>query len=80
MPAFDVDATRTVRAHITRRYVDASQLDVRVMHGVLYIRGEMTHLRTHPEIDLEHEKEVISHSVRGCSGIREVIWEAALRP
>lgn len=80
MPAFDPEATRSVRAAITRRYVDASQMDVRVMHGVVYVRGEMTHLRTHPEISLEHEKEVISHSLLGHNGIREVIWEASLRP
>ena len=80
MPAIDADATRAVRAQITRRYVDASRLDVRVMHGVVYLRGELTHLRSHPEISLDHEKEVISHSLRGRNGIREVIWEAILRP
>ena len=79
MPAIDVDATRAVRAQITRRYVDASQLDVRVMHGVVYLRGELGHLQSHPEISLEHEKEVIAHSLRGRNGIREVIWEAVLR-
>jgi hypothetical protein len=79
MPAIDIQATRTVRAHITRRYVDSSQLEVLVMHGVVYLRGEMTHLRSHPEINLEHEKEVIAHALRGCNGIREVIWEAKLR-
>ncbi len=80
MPVIDVDATRAVRAQITRRYVDSTQLDVRVMHGVVYLRGELTHLRSHPEISLEHEKEVIAHTLRGCNGIREVIWEAILRP
>ena len=80
MPAIDVDATRAVRAQITRRYVDSTQLDVRVMHGVVYLRGELRLLKSHPDISLEHEKEVIAHSLRGRNGIREVIWEAILRP
>jgi hypothetical protein len=79
MPAVDNEATRTVRAQITRRYLDSSQLEVRVMHGVAYLRGVISHLRSHPDINLEHEKEVISHSLRGRNGIREVIWEVTIR-
>lgn len=79
MPAYDAEATRSVRAQITRRYVDSSLLDIRVMHGVVYLRSELSHLRSHPDISLEHEKEVIAHSLRGRNGIREVIWEVKLR-
>ena len=75
MPAIDTDATRAVRAQITRRYVDSSQMEIREMHGVAYLRGVISHLQSHPEINLEHEKEVIAHSIRGRNGIREVIWE-----
>ena len=79
MPAIDTDATRAVRAQITRRYVDSTQLDVRVMHGVAYLRGIICHLQSHPDINLEHEKEVIAHAIRGRNGIREVIWEVVIR-
>ncbi len=79
MPANDAEATRSVRAQITRRYVDSSLLEVRVMHGVVYLRGILAKLRSHPDIDLEHDKEVIAHCLRGQHGIREVIWEASLR-
>jgi osmotically-inducible protein OsmY len=79
MPAEDPETTRRVRAQITRRYVDSSQLDVRVMHGTVYLRGVLRQLRTHREVDLEKEMETISHVLRQQPGVRDVVWEATLR-
>ena len=79
MPAIDPTTTRRAKAQITRRYVDASNLDVRVMHGVVYLRGSLGKLRTHPEVDLTHEMEVISVSLRSIGGIRDVVWEVTQR-
>ncbi len=79
MPAEDAEATRMVRAQITRRYVDSSQLDVRVIHGTVYLRGVLRPLRTHRDIDLQKEMETISHILRQKPGIRKVVWEATIR-
>ena len=76
----DAHQTRLIQRELTRRYVDLSQVDVRVIHGVCYLRGTMMKLRTHPEIDLDHEAEVIRKVLRQKSGIRDVVWEVrALR-
>jgi len=59
--------------------VDATLLEVHVSHGVVYLRGYLRKLRTHPDVDLHHEMEHISHILRGRPGIRDVVWEADIR-
>ncbi len=75
----DAYQTRSIQRELCRRYVDCSQVDVRVIHGVCYLRGVMRKLRTHPQIDLEQEAEVIQKILRQKQGIREVIWEVWAR-
>ncbi len=79
MPTENADATRAVKAAVTRRNIDSSLLEVRVIHGTAYCRGVLRKLRTHPNVDLEHEMEIISTNVRGRNGVREVVWEVTLR-
>jgi hypothetical protein len=79
MPAENAPATRAARAEITRRLVDCTMLEVRVMGSVAYITGVISTLRAHPEVDLKHEMDVISHNLRGRAGIRDVIWDATVR-
>jgi len=71
----DAQNTRMVEREISRRYVDASGLDVRVINGVCYLRGRIRKLRTRPDIDLELECDIIRKILRQREGIREVIWE-----
>ncbi len=75
MGAADAGYTRMVQRELNRRYVDTSRVDVRVIHGVCYMRGQITRLRTHPEVDLEQESEIIRKILRQKPGIRELIWE-----
>jgi hypothetical protein len=77
MGAGDAEQTRMVQRELNRRYVDSSRLDVRVIHGIVYMRGSMTRLRTHPEVDLEHECDIIRKILRQKPGIREIIWEVS---
>ena len=79
MPAENADATRKVRAEITRRYIDSSLLDVRVIGGVVNLTGVIRKLRTHPHVDLKTEMEHISHILKQKPGIREVVWNVTLR-
>lgn len=79
MPVIDAETTRMVRAQIFRRYIDSSMLDVQVMHGIVYVRGIVRPLRSHGEVDLEHEIEIITHMLRTKPGVRDVVWEAVTR-
>jgi len=79
MAAENAPATRAARAEVTRRLVDSSQLEVRVIGTVAYLTGVISTLRTHPDVDLKHEMEIITHNLRGRSGIRDVVWEATMR-
>jgi osmotically-inducible protein OsmY len=74
VPAEDAEMTRMVRREISRRYVDATNVDVKVMHGVCYLRGYIKQLRGHDN-DLNEELEVILRILRQKPGIREVICE-----
>jgi hypothetical protein len=41
--------------------------------------GQISKLRSHPEIDLNHEAEVIRKCVRQLTGIRDVVWDVYVR-
>ena len=75
----DAAMTKMVRGQIARRYIDSSLLDVRVMHGLVSLRGVIRVLRTHPDVDLQKEMETISTILRQKPGIREVVWDVTLR-
>jgi hypothetical protein len=77
MPAEDAEMTRMVRREISRRYVDSSYVDVKVMHGVCYLRGYIKPLKGHDN-DLNEEHDIILRILRQRPGIREVISELGI--
>ncbi len=74
----DAETTRLVMRELNRRCVDWSMMDVRVIHGVVYMRGIMRKLRSHPNVDLEKEADIIRKILRQRPGIREIVWEVAV--
>lgn len=78
MPAEDAQMTRMVQREVSRRYIDASRLDVKAIHGVVYLRGFVCRLRGH-DVDLDHELQVISRVLRSKPGIRDVIIEVEIK-
>lgn len=78
MPVGDTETTRMVQREISRRFIDAAGLDVKSMHGVVYLRGYIQRLRGH-DIDLKHELEVINRILRSKPGIRDVIIDVDCR-
>lgn len=78
MPVQDVHMTRLVQREIIRRYIDSSKLDVKAVHGVVYLRGSIRKLRGH-DVDLKHELEVIYRVLRAKPGIRDVIMDVDLK-
>lgn len=77
MPAEDAMLTRMVQREIGRRYIDATRLDVKAFHGIVYLRGQIKGLRGH-NVDLKAELEVINRILRGRPGIREVIIDVQI--
>ncbi|MDO8682741.1 MAG: BON domain-containing protein [Armatimonadota bacterium] len=76
MPVEDAEMTRSVRREISRRYIDSTNIDVRVMHGVVYLRGWVDRLRgQYQNIDLKEEMEVIHRILLQRPGIRDVVIE-----
>ena len=75
----DAAHTKMVRGQIARRYVDTTQLDIRVSHGIVRLTGVIRALRTHKDMDMKKEMELISTVLKGKSGIREVVWDVTQR-
>ncbi|MCX6377202.1 MAG: hypothetical protein NTU88_14425 [Armatimonadetes bacterium] len=78
MPAEDAQTTRLVQREIGRRYIDITRLDVKAIHGVVYLRGSIAKLRGH-NVDLRHELEIINRVLRGKPGIRDVVIDVSTR-
>ena len=78
MPAEDSSMTRLVQREVSRRYIDATRLDVKAIHGVIYLRGSIARIRGH-DVDLKKELEIIHRVLRGKSGIRDVIIDVTIR-
>ncbi len=78
MPAEDVQMTRLVQREIGRRYIDTRQLDVKVIHGIVYMRGVVRQIRGH-DVNLEAELEIIRRILRSKPGIRDVIMDVTCR-
>jgi hypothetical protein len=72
----DTHATRIVEREISRRQIDSTLLSVHVVNGICYVRGQMQHLRAHPEVDLDKEVLTLQKILRNREGIRMVVWEA----
>ena len=75
----DAAMTKMVRSQLGRRYVDTSLLSVRVSHGVVHFSGVLRALRTHANMDLAKEMELISTVLRAKPGIRDIIWDVSQR-
>ena len=73
----DVHALKTVRAEFSKRGIDISRADVRVMHGVCHIRGTLSKAPHAVFEDLEEEVHHLVKVIRQHAGIRDVALEVA---
>ena len=79
MPIEDAEMTRLIRREISRRYIDSTNLEVRVMHGVVYLRGWIDKLAGHyHNVDLKDELQVIHRILLQKAGIRDVVMEVGV--
>ena len=74
-----LEAMKKVRAQLTRRYIDTSNLNVTISGGNVHLSGAIRKLRAHPHVDLHHEMDQITMLLKLIPGVREVVWDVALR-
>ena len=75
----DVAGTKIVRVLFSRRGVDVTRADVRVLHGVAYIRGTVSAIRGSGIADVREEVLHIARILRQKPGIRDVVVDCAFR-
>lgn len=73
----DAQALRIVRSELTKRSIDTSRADVRVLKGICHIRGMISAPKSSGIADLNIEIEHIGRILRQKPGIREVILEVS---
>jgi len=68
----DAILTRRVRSEFIRRELDTSRLEVKVIHGVAYLGGELKETRSRRIWDAKKEMDIILGIVEQIGGIRGV--------
>jgi hypothetical protein len=68
----DAILSRRVRSEIIRRELDTTKLEVRVIHGVAYLGGELRETRHNRIPDPKKEIEIIEAAITRISGIRDI--------
>ncbi len=79
MPSEDSQMTRMIQREIARRNIDISRLDIKAMHGVVYLRGTIKKIRGHENLELRKELEIIHRNLRTKSGVRDVVLDVEIR-
>lgn len=66
------------RQEFSKRNLDMTRADVRVTHGVCYIRGSIGVMRGGPQ-DVRSELELIAKVLRTRPGIKDVVVDCTMR-
>lgn len=75
----DVTGTKMARSMLGRRGIDAATADVRVMHGVCYIRGTVTAIRGGGVTDLREAMAHCARLLKQRPEIRDVVVDVIYR-
>jgi len=68
----DARLTRKVKSEIIRRELNTQRLEVKVLHGIAFLGGELGPTRQNRNIDGKREMEIIETVLRAITGIRDV--------
>ena len=71
----DVAATKLVRKDLGRSGIDLTYADLRVTHGVCYIRGSVSIDKSSGVSDLKTEMERVARIIRQRPGIKDVVLD-----
>jgi hypothetical protein len=71
--ASDVAATKLLRKEFTKALIDVTYADLRVMHGVAYIRGTVALQRASEASDIRSEVERVGRILRQRREFKDVV-------
>ena len=71
----DFRGQRIARTEFARRGVDISRADVYVMHGILYMRGEIKPMPKSMILDMNSEIGIITKILRQRPEIRDIVLD-----
>ena len=74
----DIRARKKIRSEFTRRMIDITNLDLQVMHRVVYLRGVVRPIKGGPQ-DLKSELELISRIIINSGLAKDVIVGCTIR-
>lgn len=74
----DVAATKLLRQEFSKRGLDTTRADLRVTHGVAYIRGSIGTIKGGPQ-DVRAEIELITKVLRTRPQIKDVVVDCTMR-
>lgn len=75
----DVASNKLVRSLFGRRGIDVTRADLRVMHGVLYIRGAVSAIPGSGIVDLKLEVQNIARLLTQKPDIKDVVIDCMFR-
>lgn len=76
----DVQATKALRRALTKKMIDVTYADIRVTHGVAYIRGVIKPMRGGPELaKVRSECEHVGQILRQQGHAKEIVVDAIIR-
>ncbi len=75
----DVTGTKMARSYMGRRGIDLTLADVRVMHGVCYIRGTISAVKGAGVLDIRTEVEQCARLLKQRVEIRDVVLDCLYR-
>jgi hypothetical protein len=71
----DFRGQRIARSEFARRGVDVSRADLYVMHGILYMRGEVKPMPKSMIVDMNSEMGIITKILRQRPEIRDIVLD-----
>lgn len=75
----DIEATKRARREFTKHHIDISRADLRVMHGVVYLRGIVLKEHGAHYEDVKTETERIGRLLRQLPQVRDVVIDVMYR-
>lgn len=78
MTAEDAEIIRTIRRELSRRPVDATRLDIQVVHGRVTLAGIIAPARDRPDTNVQHELEVLQKLLMRERMVKDVSLNARI--
>jgi hypothetical protein len=75
----DVRATKAARSELGRRGIDLTHADVRVLHGVVYVRGSVRAIVGMGITDIRSEMQLVARVLKTRAEIKDVVLDCAFR-